>query len=275
MDVPTLFEPRRAAPDTDVLPAYTPVPGLGILPVNAYLIDAAEPVLVDTGLRALGSVFVDELRTRIDLDDLRWIWITHADPDHIGALARLLDEAPNARLITTYLGMGKLDMMMPIPLERVYLLNPGQRLDVGDRQLEALRPPAFDAPETTACFDTKTGALFSADAFGALLSEPAEDAASIPAPALANGQIFWGTVDAPWLHLVAADALEGALQAIRTIAPSIVLSSHLPPAEGMLEVLLANLSAIRTAPQFIGPDQADLVAMASPVPPTTPPSASP
>ena len=61
-----------------------------------------------------------------------------------------------------------------MPPERVHLLNPGQRLSVGDRDLLAVRPPTFDAPETTGVFDTRSRALFTADCFGALLAEPAE-----------------------------------------------------------------------------------------------------
>lgn len=38
--------------DTHVLPTYYPVPGFGILPVNAFVLKAKEPVLVDAGLLA-------------------------------------------------------------------------------------------------------------------------------------------------------------------------------------------------------------------------------
>jgi flavorubredoxin len=263
MDAPILLDPRPVAPTVDALTAYAPVPGLGILPVNAYLIHAQQPVLVDTGMPALGAQFVEHLRTRIDLATLRWIWLTHTDPDHIGALASLLDEAPNAKLITTYLGMGKLNMMWPISPERVYLLNPGQSLDVGDRRLHAIRPPVYDAPETTALFDDSTGAFFSADAFGALMNEPADDARAIPQPALRQGAVFWGAVDAPWLHMVKEEELSRALEAVRALSPSVVLSAHLPPARDMTDTLLANLAAVRTATPFVGPDQQALVAMLS------------
>ena len=38
MDKPTIFEPYQAGPDIDVVPAYFPIPGLGILPVNAFVL---------------------------------------------------------------------------------------------------------------------------------------------------------------------------------------------------------------------------------------------
>ena len=42
--------PYQAAPDVHVLPANLPIPGIGVLPINAYVLLAEEPVLIDTGL---------------------------------------------------------------------------------------------------------------------------------------------------------------------------------------------------------------------------------
>jgi hypothetical protein len=40
----------RVQPDISVLRDYLEVPGLGFLPVNAFVIHAAQPVVIDTGL---------------------------------------------------------------------------------------------------------------------------------------------------------------------------------------------------------------------------------
>jgi flavorubredoxin len=86
MDKPTMFEPYRAAPDIDVLPSYFPIPGYGIVPINAFVLKAAEPVLVDTGLVLLSDEFLPQLSSVMDPEDLRWLWLTHDDMDHIGSL---------------------------------------------------------------------------------------------------------------------------------------------------------------------------------------------
>ncbi|HET6599444.1 MAG TPA: MBL fold metallo-hydrolase, partial [Burkholderiaceae bacterium] len=201
MNQPTLLPSRRVGPDTEMLSAYVPLPGLGMLPVNAFLIRTREPVLIDTGMTALRDEFMRALRALIDPAALRWIWITHADADHIGNLRSVLDEAPHARIVTNYLGVGKLGLQM-LPVERTYMINPGQALDVGDRHLLAHRPAVYDAPETMAAFDTRTAHLFSSDCFGAVLQQPAESAAAIAEAALHDGLALWASVDAPWLtHL--------------------------------------------------------------------------
>lgn len=239
------------------------------MPVNAFVIRAAEPVLIDTGLFATSREFMQGLRSVVDLASLRWIWLTHVDQDHIGSLEVVLAEAPRAQVVTTFLGMGKYSLRGALPPDRVYLLNPGQTLDVGDRKLVASRPPTFDSPETTALFDPKTRTFFSSDCFGALVQEPAEDAEGLGAAALRDGSVLWSTIDSPWLRLTDASAFEKTLEPVRALRPEHVLSSHLPPARGsLLETMLAHLTTARVAPPFVGPDQAAMMAaMTSALPP--------
>lgn len=253
---------RPVAPDTEAITSYVPLPSLGLVPVSAFLIRSAQPVLVDTGLAHTREGFMEKLRGMIALEDLRWLWLTHTDADHTGSLAQVLAEAPKARLVTTFLGMGKLNLQ-GLPVDRAYLLNPGQSLEVGDRQLLAVKPPSFDAPETTGLMDTKTKNLFSADCFGALLKKPAENAADISATDLREGLVMWSTVDAPWLHVTDEGKFGESLGKIRDLAPNLILSSHLPPAAGMTDTLLSLLASARTAPPFVGPDQAALEQMMS------------
>jgi glyoxylase-like metal-dependent hydrolase (beta-lactamase superfamily II) len=255
MNTPTMFEGRAVAADTHILPAYLPVPGFGLLPINAFFIRAAQPVLVDTGVRAVGADFIRQLGRLIDLAALRWVWLTHTDPDHVGALDEILALAPHAQVVTTFIGMGKLALSRTLPPARVFLLNPGQSLDVGDRRLLALRPVTFDAPETTAFIDERTGVYFSADAFGAVLATPVDVAETVQDQQLRDGMVTWATVDSPWLSFVDRGVYERMLAELGRRAPRLVLSSHLPPAQDMLGTLLDHVRAACTAAPFEGPDQ--------------------
>ncbi len=247
--------------DAEAVSTLYPVPGLGFIPINVFLLRAQEPVLVDTGPPVLHDVFFDAICRLIDLDDLRWIYLTHADPDHVGCLHEVLAAAPNARLVTTFLGFGRVGLYGAIAPERVYLLNPGQHLSVGDRELTVLEPPTFDAPDTTAFVDSKTHTLFSSDSLGGVLAAPAESAADISAAALRDGVVTWATIESPWLGMLPKATLDATLQRIRELAAPIVLSSHLPPAFGLLDVLLDHIATAHGRPRFVGPDQAALAAM--------------
>lgn len=249
----------RASPDIDVLTSSFPIPGFGLVPINAFVLHGPEPLLVDTGAVVESEEFMAALRAVIDPADLKWIWLTHTDFDHIGSLAQLLAENPQLRVITTFLGMGIMTLSAPLPIDRVYLLNPGQKITVGDRTLTAIRPPAFDNPATTGFHDDKSGAFVSSDCFGALLSAVPQSAADLSGEELRQGQVFWATVDSPWLHKIDSTVFARELNAIREMDPTMVLSSHLPAAPGsMIERLLASLEAVPAARPFTGPDQAAL-----------------
>jgi flavorubredoxin len=261
MDKPTMFEPYKAAADIDVVPSYFPIPGLGIVPVNAFVLKAAQPVLVDTGLVPLSDEFMETLSSVIDPGDLRWLWLTHTDQDHIGSLWRVLETSPKLRIITTYLGVGKMSLFAPLPMDRVYLLNPGQSINIGDRILTAIKPPSYDALETTGFYDPKAETFFSADCFGALMSEPVGNAAEMGAEKLREAMVFWATVDAPWLHIVERTLFTKNINRIRELSAKLVLSAHLPMAQDMTNTLLENLATVPEAEPFVGPDQQAFEAM--------------
>lgn len=257
MNGPVMRPAQKVAPETYILPAWLPVPGFGVLPVNAFVIRATEPVLIDTGLAALRTGFMRTLGSVLAPESIRWIWLTHVDADHVGNLASVLDAAPGATVVTTFVGMAKMGLV-GLPLDRVHLLNPGQELDAGNRRLACMRPPVFDAPETTALFDPEARTFFSADSFGALMDAPAETAADVSPALLREGQVTWATVDAPWLADVEEHRLAQTLAGIESLDPQAVLSAHLPPAHGMTRTLLSAIAAARSAPAFEGPDQATM-----------------
>jgi glyoxylase-like metal-dependent hydrolase (beta-lactamase superfamily II) len=262
---PVLGEPFAADPDTHVIPTYWPVPGTGVIPMNAFVIRAAEPVLVDTGTAALSDQFLDALGSIIDPAALRWIWLTHEDRDHTGSLRRLLELAPQARVLTTFMAIGRMLPDGPFPLDRVRLVNPGKTVNVGDRNLLALRPPLFDSPATVGFLDDRTGALFSSDCFGAPLPEPdmaaAHRADDIPPDVLAPSQVAWATVDSSWVTMASPVALGRALDHLRRLEPSRVLSSHLPPIHGCLDRVADTLRTVPSADPVPGVTQAELEAL--------------
>ena len=122
-----------------------------------------------------------------------------------------------------------------------------------------MKPPTFDNPITTGFYDDRSRALFSSDCFGALLQEVPERAEELSEEALRQGQVFWATVDSPWLHTTDTAAFARQLDALRAFDPAHVLSSHLPAAAGSsLPRLIASLEAVPAAEPFVGPDQAAL-----------------
>jgi hypothetical protein len=255
----------RAHREVTVLNDHMEVPGLGYLPVNAFVIHSAEPVVVDTGLGLADRDFVASLAEVMDPADVRWIWISHPDRDHTGGVFPLLEAAPQARVVTTSSGAGIMATERPLPMDRIYLLNPGQSLDVGDRHLTGFRPPLFDNPATVGVLDTSTGVSLSSDCFGAPLPTAdlatAQDAAAVGSDDLRAAQLLWATVDSPWVHYVDPVRFAASFRALRDFDPTLILSTHLPPITGDVSRMYDTLLEAPDADPFVGPDQAALEAM--------------
>lgn len=248
------MEGTYQASDVVVLPSAIPIPEAGYLTVNAFLLQSEEPVLFDTGLGVDGPAFIEAVSQHVPLDDLRWIWLTHDDADHTGNIAKLMELAPKARLATNAFSAMRMSTWWDVPLDRVYALTVGDRLDVGDRSLRVVRPPTFDNPMSIGALDESTGSLFSVDAFGAILPEVTEDAWNIPEEALLGGMIAWGTLDSPWAHLVQTDRFDAVLDEVRRLEPARVFSSHLPAAHKGIDTFLDTIAGLRDADPFVAPN---------------------
>jgi len=248
-------KPYQAMPDIEILPAHFPIPGAGFLPVNAFIIKAKEPVLVDTGMGIDSEEFIKALESIIDPQDLKWVWLTHDDADHTGNIREVLEAAPSARLAANSLAVLRMSTAWPVPMHRVYWLNSGDSIMVGDRKLTAVRPPLFDNPTTIGIYDNKSEAFFSADCFGAIIPSPAQNADDVTEVDLAKGMISWASADSPWVHMVEPSGFIKALDSIRQISPKMIFSAHLPPARGKIEQFLDLLAKVPTSTPFVTPDQ--------------------
>ena len=80
----------RIGSDVTVLNDHFEIPGIGFLAINAFVLHAREPVVIDPGLGLPDRDFLNELGSVVDPADVRWIWLTHPDRDHTGGLFRLL-----------------------------------------------------------------------------------------------------------------------------------------------------------------------------------------
>jgi len=262
--------PYQAAPDVHVLPTNLPLPGAGVvLPVNAHVLLAEEPVLIDTGIGVDSDEFLDALASIVDPAALRWVWLTHDDADHTGSIQRVLEVAPQARLVTNAFSALRMATWWPVPFDRVHAIRAGDRLPVGDRTLLAVPPPLFDSPLSIGLIDEATGSYFSVDSFGALLPEATEDASEVPHDALAGGMLAWALADSPWAHLVDRERFGQVLERVRRLQPTRIFSSHLPAASGTsLERFLEVLESVPDAEPAVAPNHEEfgymLAAMIAP-----------
>jgi hypothetical protein len=77
---------------------------------------------------------------------------------------------------------------------------------------------------------------------------------------LAARQLLWASID-PWIHTADATKFDRTLEPLAVFNPSVILSTHLPPAIGCTNDFLTTARTAPTIDPFVGPDQHALEAM--------------
>jgi len=161
------------APDTSLIHDHH---GEGTAPVsvalNSLVIRAKEPVIIDTGISENREQYLADVFSLVDPEDIRWVFISHDDVDHVGNLEPLLEAAVNATVVTTWFMIERMGSTMPVPPQRWRWVRDGESFDVGDRVLHAVRPPIFDSPTTRGLFDPTTGFYWASDSFATPMLAP-------------------------------------------------------------------------------------------------------
>jgi flavorubredoxin len=228
-DVPVV-EPQRIGPDTYLIPNLAPAePGTFVF-VNSLVILAAEPVVVDTGAPAFRQRWLDSVSSVVDPADVRWVFLSHDDGDHIGNLAEVLELAPNATVVTNFFSNERaaLDRPGEMPLQRQVWLEAGSSFDAGDRRLHLFRPPIFDGPTTRGLYDERTGVMWAVDSFAALTTGAVYDAVDLPSDLYDGSFQLFNSLVSPWHSWLDPAVYRRHVDAIEAIAPTTIASAHGP-----------------------------------------------
>jgi flavorubredoxin len=200
MDLNTVPEttPIEIAPETFLIPNLAPAGPDLLLPVNSMVIRGAEPVIVDTGAPVHREQWLEKVLSLVDPEDVRWIFLSHDDPDHTGGLLDILELAPQATLVTNFFSVERLALEKPaLPLERMRWIEAGSSFDAGDRTLHLFRPPIFDGPTTRGLFDPTTATAWIVDTF-ACLTPGSLDVHDLPADHVAEQLPQMNSIVSPW-----------------------------------------------------------------------------
>src|SRR5690242_8497127 len=121
MELPIRFLPTQTlAADTYLI---RQIGGEGLGPVaammNTLVIRAAEPVIVDTGLSITKTEWQEKVFELVDPADVRWVFLSHDDNDHIGSLFDVLERCPEATLVTNWFTVERMAGDRLLPLDRL------------------------------------------------------------------------------------------------------------------------------------------------------------
>jgi flavorubredoxin len=257
-EIDLTMSPYQVADDTFVVPWFLEAPPVGLFPMNSMVIRGREPMIVDTGSPVNREAWFRDVSSIVDLDDVKWIFLSHDDRDHSGNLVAALEACPNATLLTSWFAVGRMFEEWATPLDRCRFVNCGEVIDIGDRRIVAVRPPVFDNPTSRALFDEKTGVLWSVDTFASNMAEPLTDAADHQGEAFREGQLFGGRLVAAWHPWLDEAKFCAHVQTVQDLPIEVIAGCHTPAIRGpMIDeafTLLRQLPLVEPWPEFTHAD---------------------
>jgi flavorubredoxin len=257
--------PLEVAPDTFLIRSAQPALGAPLsVSLSSLVIRAAEPVIVDTGTVANRVGWLEDVFGLVDPDEVRWIFISHDDDDHVGNLAEAMDRCPNATLVVNWAATERMGSSFGLPPERLRWVDDGGSLDVGDRTLRAVRPPVYDSPTTRGLFDPVTRVYWASDAFATPMgSEPVDSVDELPPPMWAEGlAMFHHHALCPWVSIVDEARYLDQVRSLRGLDAEVIVSAHSPVIRGTaIDRAFDHLAALPTTVPPPHPDQQALTAI--------------
>jgi Uncharacterized flavoproteins len=132
---------------------------------NSYLLNTEKPTVIDTVDISFGREYVDNLKSIIELDKIKYIVINHTEPDHSGSLRSLASKATNAVIVCTKPAVNELKEMYKLHDREFLVVGDGDTLDIGGKTLRFIETPYLHTEETMITYCEEDKILFPCDIF--------------------------------------------------------------------------------------------------------------
>lgn len=135
---------------------------------NAYLLMDQQTVLMDTVDKSVSDAFYANVKQALNGRTLDFVVVQHMEPDHCASLAGILLRYPEVVVVCNKKTVTMMQQYFPdlVQSDRLYVVNEGDTLTVGTHTLTFVMAPMVHWPEVMVTYDSVSGTLFSADAFG-------------------------------------------------------------------------------------------------------------
>jgi flavorubredoxin len=224
---------QEIAPDTFLVPTLAKDPlSAAYIGANSLVIRGDEPIVVDTGCALVRDHWAQQVLSVVDPQDVRWVYVSHDDHDHIGNLLPVLEMCPNATLVANFVMVSRLFGDVELPFERMHWVDVGDTFTAGDRTLTVVRPPLFDSPSSRGFVDSATGLFWAVDSFGAQFAGAGIERADVPDDLYAESFAVLNTWNTPWLEWIDAARFDAHLRDTEELDVAAVASAHGPVLRG-------------------------------------------
>jgi len=189
---------------------------------NAYLVKGKEKtVLIDTVNPGFEKELGEKIGQVIDLANLDYIVMNHAEPDHAGTIPYIMKVSKEVSLITTEKGVKMAKTYYNVPEKRIKTVKDGDVIELGGKTLRFIEAPWLHWPETMFTYLVDNKILFSCDFFGShtafgLYDEDVEELIPL-------AKRYFGEIMMPFKNMG-----KKALEKVKELEIEIIAPSHGP-----------------------------------------------
>ncbi|MEW6593179.1 MAG: FprA family A-type flavoprotein, partial [Candidatus Hadarchaeota archaeon] len=137
---------------------------------NAYLINGSEKTaLIDSTYTPKWQELEADLK-KLNVKKIDYVVCNHAEGDHSGAIPRVLELYPEAKVLCSKMCREFIMEMLLIKDERIQVVNDGDKISLGNKTLEFIYASWVHWPETILTYLREDKILFPCDFFGSHLA---------------------------------------------------------------------------------------------------------
>lgn len=134
---------------------------------NSFLIKGSEKTaIIDTMYLPMADEYIKNLDDN-GITNVDYIIANHGEQDHTGALPKLIEKYPNAKVVTNPTCKGNLISMLFIPEDRIMTISNEEELSLGNKTLKFIFAPNVHWPDTMFTYLKEDNMLFTCDFLGA------------------------------------------------------------------------------------------------------------
>ncbi len=186
---------------------------------NSYLIKGQDKTaLIDTVDPTKTEVLVENL-DQLGIKKIDYIIANHAEQDHSGAIPRILERFPQAKVVTNQKCKNMLIDLLQLKEEDFFTVEDGQSLPLGRRSLEFIIAPWVHWPETMFTYLKEDKVLFPCDFLGAHYSSEGlyvQDEQAV----YRSSKRYYGQIMMPFANMAKKHLEKLSQMDIQIIAPS-------------------------------------------------------
>ncbi|PAT02291.1 hypothetical protein CI105_02815 [Candidatus Izimaplasma bacterium ZiA1] len=133
---------------------------------NSYLVKGSKKTaIIDTVKHTKIDDYLDKLKDLVDIKDVDYIIINHAEPDHTGSIKKLLELNKDIIVVGSRAALSNLKEITNMEFNE-FAVSENKTLDLGDKVFKFISAPNLHWPDTIYSYLETDNVIFTCDSFG-------------------------------------------------------------------------------------------------------------